>query len=97
MWRSPTGEAIYRNVDGIQARSAGTESAARITVNGEMLDWADVIFVMEHHHKKRLLEEYRGLLADKEIVVMDIPDEYRYMNMELISMIGTTVDAWLKK
>ena len=62
-----------------------------------MLDWADVIFVMEHHHKKRLLEEYRGLLADKEIVVMDIPDEYRYMDIELIGMIRTSVDAWLKK
>lgn len=94
-WRSPTGEAIYRNRQGVDARSAGTEAAARVRVSAKLIDWADVVFVMEHKHKKRLLQDYRDALQHKELIVLDIPDEYQYMDEELVAMIRTTVDEYL--
>lgn len=94
-WRSPTGEAVYNNVDGINARSAGTEAAARVRVNEKLINWADLICVMEQHHKKRLQQDFSALLQPKDVLVLDIPDEYQYMDEELVNMIRTSVDAYL--
>nr|WP_221450522.1 hypothetical protein [Serratia fonticola] len=40
---------------------------------------------MEQKHKNRLVAEYRRLLAHKPLHVLDIPDEYQYMDTELIN------------
>ena len=90
-WRSPTAEAIYRNVDGVEARSAGTEPSARVRVSAKMIEWADVIYAMEHKHKKRLIENFPAETATKKIIVLDIPDEYQYMDEELVAMIRESV------
>lgn len=94
-WRSPTGEAIYSRVDGVNARSAGTAASAKTKVNEKHIAWADLICAMEHHHKKRLQQDFSTLLQSKEILVLDIPDEYEYMDEELIAIIRTSVDAYL--
>lgn len=92
-WRSPTAEKVFSTVDGVVARSAGTEPSARIRLTQKLLDWADVVFVMEHKHKKRIKSSF---YTDKEIVVLDIPDEYHYMDEELVSMIKESVGVILK-
>jgi len=46
-WRSPTAEAVYKNHPTHDARSAGTSDTARIRVSMKLMDWADVVFVME--------------------------------------------------
>ncbi len=74
-WRSPTAENIYKNVFGVEARSAGTEPSARVHVSQKMIDWADIIFVMEQKHKQRLRDKYS---LNTEVIVLDIPDEYQY-------------------
>jgi len=50
---------------------------------------------MEHKHKKRLLEKFREEMAGKEVVVLDIPDEYQYMDPELIEEIESKVENYL--
>ena len=95
-WRSPTAEAIYKNIDGIFVKSAGTEPSARIKINMKLLMWADIVFVMEKRHKQRLNENFRDIIAEKELVVLDIPDEYHFMDEELIDLIKTSVSPYLK-
>lgn len=95
-WRSPTAEAIYKNIDGIFVKSAGTEPSARIKINMKLLMWADIVFVMEKRHKQRLNENFRDIIAEKELVVLDIPDEYQFMDEELIDLIKTSVSPYLK-
>ncbi len=95
-WRSPTAEAVFKNRQGIQARSAGTEPSARIKVTAAMIVWADIVFVMEKKHKQRLLENHRDTCNDKQIVVLDIPDEYQYMDKELVEMIRASVAPYLQ-
>lgn len=83
-WRSPTGEQIYKNELGINAKSASTEPSARIKINAKLIDWADIIFVMEKKHKQRITEKFREEASQKKIIVLDIEDNYHFMDAELI-------------
>lgn len=87
-WRSPTAEAIFKNHPQHKARSAGTSSKARIVVKEAMIRWADLIFVMEKRHRQLLLDRFE---IDKKIIVLNIPDEYQFMDAELIEMITASV------
>ena len=60
-----------------------------------MIIWADLIFVMEKRHKQILNENFYGDLQDKELIVLNIPDDYQYMDEELISEIRSKVDSFL--
>lgn len=90
-WRSRTAEEIFKNHPIHKIQSAGTSKTARIRISQKMLDWADWVFVMENKHKKRIQEKFR---PDKELIVLDIPDEYRYMDAELIDMLRSGVEAY---
>ncbi|MGK2233670.1 MAG: putative protein tyrosine phosphatase [Colwellia sp.] len=76
-------------------RSAGTSASARKTVNAKDILWADIIFVMEEKHKSRLKAEFTKLVKYKDIQVLDIPDEYQYMDEELIDNMEQFVSAYL--
>lgn len=95
-WRSPTAEAIYSNVNGIQVKSAGTEPSAKTRVSAKQLEWAEMIFVMEKKHKERLNQKFGALVRNKKIIVLDIPDEFEYMDPELIAAIQIAVNPYLK-
>jgi predicted protein tyrosine phosphatase len=94
-WRSPTAEAIYRDRPGLQVRSAGTEPSARIRLSAKTILWADRIFVMEKRHKQRMFDNFPEEIQGKHVIVLDIPDDYRYMDPELVEEIEARVGEWL--
>lgn len=94
-WRSPTAEQVFDGVDGIQARSAGTETGARIKVTAGHLGWADIVFVMEKKHLRRLEEKFAAELLDKCVVCLNIPDNYQFMQLELVALLQSTVPTYL--
>lgn len=94
-WRSPTAEKIYSKDDRVNVRSAGTNPSARKTVNAKDIEWAELIFVMEHKHKDRLKSSFARQLQYKKIIVLDIPDEYRYMDEELMKILRCSVELYL--
>ena len=94
-WRSPTAEQVYRRHPDVLARSAGTSPNARHTVSVDDIEWADVIMVMEEKHKSRLTAEFTRLLDHKPIHVLDIPDDYRFMDPELVDMLEQSVSSIL--
>lgn len=94
-WRSTTAEAIYKNHPVHQIQSAGTEPSARIKINSKHILWADLIFVMEKRHKQRISEKFQYEIINKEIVVLNIPDEYQYMDEELIEELNAKVLDYL--
>ncbi|WMS88838.1 low molecular weight protein tyrosine phosphatase family protein [Pleionea litopenaei] len=96
-WRSPTGEEIWRKRSGFNARSAGTSPNAKRTVSPADIRWADYIFVMENKHRSRLLAEFTRLIEHKPLYVLDIPDEYQYMDPELVEEIDERVRLILKQ
>lgn len=96
-WRSPTAECTYSKRPFVNARSRGTSRSARRTVTADDLIWADIVFVMEDKHKERLLGEYPIEARHKELYVLDIPDNYKFMDPELIMEITESVDPILAR
>jgi predicted protein tyrosine phosphatase len=94
-WRSPTAEKIYSRDERVHARSAGTSPKARHTVKAKDITWAELIFVMEYKHKERLKATYNKLLQHKKVIVLDIPDEYQYMDEELMELIEDSVEEYI--
>ena len=85
-WRSPTGEVIFQRHDGVNTRSAGKSHKARRRVNVTDIRWADLICVMEEKHLSRLRVDFRGEVKRKTIHVLDIPDDYQFMDPALIDL-----------
>lgn len=80
----------------LSVRSAGTSPSARRKVSIDDIRWADVIFVMEEKHKSRLVAEFTSLIKNKPVHVLDIPDEYKYMDPELVEQLEQSVGGLLK-
>lgn len=96
-WRSPTGERIWRRQSGINTRSAGTSPRAQRQVSLKDIQWADVIFVMEQKHKSRLMANFRQDMHHKTLHVLDIPDEYKFMNPELVDILQEATKPLIEK
>ena len=94
-WRSLTAETIYKNNSEFKAKSAGTENSARVKINSKLLLWADLIFVMEKHHKEKLLQNFQGETKNIKIIILEIPDIYKFMDKELIEELQMSVSAYL--
>jgi protein-tyrosine phosphatase len=94
-WRSATAEKIYQNHLIHQVKSAGTAAAEKVKIIFKHIDWADLIFVMEKKHKQIIKEKFAESLSNKEIIILNIPDEYQYMDEELISEIKAKVSTYL--
>lgn len=94
-WRSPTAETIYKNHDFIVAKSAGTSPSARIKINQKHVEWADLIFVMEKKHRQLIEQKFGNELDRQKIIVLNIPDEYQYMDEDLIEELEAKVSAYL--
>lgn len=90
-WRSPTAEREFARTPGVATRSAGTARAARRRVTIGDIRWADLILVMEEKHKARIVAEFRAETRRKQIHVLDIPDDYLFMDTELITILREKV------
>lgn len=93
-WRSPTAETIYKNHPTIFARSAGTSPSARIKINQKHIDWAELIFVMEKKHLQ-LIEQKFGNNTRQKTIVLNIEDDYQYMDEELVDEFKAKLAAYL--
>lgn len=91
-WRSPTAEAIYRNDDRVSVRSRGTAKAAVQTIGSGDIAWADVILVMEDKHRQRILADFPGESKFTPVHVLDIPDDYQFMDDELVELIRSAAE-----
>lgn len=95
-WRSPTAEALFRDHPRYEARSAGTENSARIKVTPGHVGWADVIFCMEKKHAARVQERFPDECAGKQIIVLRIPDDFRFMDPALVELLQSELAAHLE-
>jgi predicted protein tyrosine phosphatase len=93
--RSPTAEHIFADVPGIATASAGTNNDAENPLTDELVDWSDFIFVMERQHRVKLQRKHKAAFKDKRLIVLDIPDEYEFMDPELVRLLQTKMQRWL--
>ena len=85
--RSPTAEEIFRGHPGIDVDSAGLAADADVRLSADQIEWADVIIVMETIHKRNLNRKFRKELGGKRIVVLGIPDNYKFMEAGLVDLL----------
>lgn len=95
-WRSPTAERIYKDDERIEVRSAGMSGKSKHPISNDDVKWADLILVMESGYKSWISGLFRDLSLPK-IENLDIPDEYEYMDDELIELIQNRVEYYIEK
>lgn len=74
--------------------SAGLNSDSAVPISPDLVEWADVLVVMEKSHKNKLSKKFREHLRNKKIVVLGIPDEYDYMQPELVQLLKAVVPRY---
>jgi predicted protein tyrosine phosphatase len=92
-WRSPTAERIYRNDPRIEVRSAGVASSAKRRLSEKDLTWADLVLVMERKHAAFIRQQYQNHPDLPALVSLDIPDEYRFMDSELVQLLRDKIES----
>ena len=92
-WRSPTAELLFKGHQLHHARSAGTSDKARVKINQKLIDWADIVFVMEYKHRDIVKQQFA--LNGKQLIVLNIEDDYQFNDPELVEMLKVALTDWL--
>lgn len=90
-WRSPTAEQIFADYPGIVCDSGGLSHDANNPLSAEQVAWADIIFVMEPAHRRKLNTQFRKVLRGQKVICLDIPDNYLFMDPVLIELLQARV------
>jgi predicted protein tyrosine phosphatase len=93
--RSPTAQQVFCSYESIQCLSAGLDHDAITPVSSELIDWAELIFVMEKSHRNKLTAKFKSHLSNKRVICLDIPDEYDFMDSALIRLLQIKVTRFL--
>ena len=93
--RSLTAEKLFEGSPHYQVRSVGTQPDARIVVTAGHLGWADIIFCMEKSHVNRLQTKFRDALRGKRVVCLHIPDDFEYMDPNLLDELRAKLPAYV--
>ena len=95
--RSLTAEEIFKNHSYLSVCSAGTSPRARVRVTEKGLHRASLIFVMEKKHKQILTAQFPYMEIEKRMIVLDISDEYAFMDENLVEILKTSVAPYLNQ
>jgi predicted protein tyrosine phosphatase len=93
--RSPTAEHVFADWPGVETSSAGTNNDAENPLSRELVEWADIIFVMERAHRAKLQSRYRAALNGTRLVCLDISDDYQFMDPRLVELLKAKVPRHL--
>lgn len=94
--RSPTAESVFADWPDVETDSAGLATDADTVLSADQVEWADVIFVMEKVHRAKLTQRFRAQVNGKKVVCLDIPDDYEFMQAELVSLLEKRVRPHLR-
>jgi predicted protein tyrosine phosphatase len=93
--RSPTAEAIFNNIPDVEAASAGLNHDAVTPLSGDLIEWADIIFVMEKAHRNKLQKRFREVLRGKRVVTLGVPDIYEFMEPSLVELLRSALRRYV--
>ncbi|MHA6879923.1 low molecular weight protein tyrosine phosphatase family protein [Ralstonia pseudosolanacearum] len=94
--RSPTAESIFAHWPNVDTDSAGLAPDADVPLTADQLEWAEVIFVMERSHRRRLSQRFGAWLRGKRVVCLDTPDDYAFMQPELVALLERRAGPYLR-
>jgi predicted protein tyrosine phosphatase len=94
-WRSPSAEQVFSGHLAIECTSAGLSHDAETPVSVELVQWAELIFVMEKEHKAKLSKRFTPDLAGKRVVCLNISDNYKFMEPALVKLLKAKITPHL--
>jgi predicted protein tyrosine phosphatase len=93
--RSPTAEAVFAAWPGIKVASAGLSPDADMPLTPDLVEWSDLVFVMEPVHRRRLAQRFRPHLKHARVICLDIADDYEFMDPDLVRLLRARVTRHL--
>ena len=93
--RSPTAEQVFADWPDIETASAGLNNDAENPVTPELIEWADILFVMEKSQRNKLTKKFQPALGGKHVICLEIPDDYDFMDQALVQLLKTRVPRFL--
>lgn len=93
--RSRTAETVFKNDTRFGIRSAGLSAKSDRKVTENDLRWADLVLIMEHKQRGKLLSQFPGL-EFPPVEVLQIADEYTYMEPALVDILTEKINGQLK-
>ncbi|WP_395671971.1 hypothetical protein [Inquilinus sp.] len=81
---------------GVETSSAGLNPDAEEPLTAELVEWADLIFVMEKTQRAKLSARFRSSLKRARVVCLDIPDSFEFMDPELVRLLRAKVTPLLR-
>ncbi|KPH81667.1 low molecular weight protein tyrosine phosphatase family protein [Bosea vaviloviae] len=94
--RSPTAEQVFSTRRGLEVASAGTNHDADVPLTGDLVAWADIVFVMERVHAAKLRQRFGKHMKSTRLVCLDIPDDYAFMDPALVALLESKVARHLR-
>ncbi len=82
---------MFSSRPNIECSSAGLNHDAENPVTPELVEWAEIIFVMERSHRNKLTSKFKKYLNNKRVICLDIPDDYEFMDPVLVSLLKAKV------
>ncbi len=93
--RSKTAEVLFfENMD-INPKSAGLTPDSEQRLSHPRIRWADIVFVMDQPEADAVRAKFAKSLADKPLVVLDIPDDFIYLQQPLVALLQKRVAPYL--
>lgn len=94
--RSPTAEHVFSTWQDVETDSAGLGNDADVPLSSEQIEWATIICVMEKKHRTLLSTRFKRYLNGKRIICLDIPDDYDYLQPELVTVLESKAGRFLR-
>ncbi len=95
--RSPTAERVFRSDRRMIVRAVGLGETSPRRVKEADVAWADLVLPMERKNAIRLKVMFPGIDPFPEVEILDIHDDYTFMDKKLVEMLKETVDAALER
>ena len=93
--RSPTAEHVFATRHDVEVDSAGTNHDADNPLTIDLVEWADIIFVVERMHRSKLQRRFRSALTHTRVICLDITDNYDFVQPKLVALLETKVTRHL--
>ena len=83
--RSATAERVFGKDPALEVLSAGTSEEAMVQVNQRMLEWADIVFVMDGEQVEALRKMFPNHPVLPKVVCLNIQDCFHFLDPELVA------------
>ena len=79
----------------VEVASAGLAPDADTPLTSDLVEWADIIFVMEAAAVPKLASKFKDSLNGQRVVCLNVPDRYEFMDPALVRLLSERVPKFL--